>query len=124
MRPLLSKQVEEKTSTALRVDEKIPKQVLKLLEMAAELGYSCVPTKQFEKDKELMLSIVKRLKHRTETNVYQAAAYNLTAFPLQLADSLFPKDSVTKSTSCTKTWSLNSVESVAACLGPVLSHHK
>lgn len=43
-----------------------------MLELAAELGFYCIRTNKFEK--VLMPSILKRLKPKSETNVYQTVA--------------------------------------------------
>lgn len=102
--------------------KKSKEELLLLFKLAAQFGFCCMLVHKFKT--ELMLSIVKRLKPRTESNVYQASAYNIIAFPLPLAENLFPEEFLTHNSLGSKTWTLPTVESVQRSLDPVLALHK
>lgn len=92
-----------------------------LLSLAAELGYICVPTQQLVK--ELVLQVLKRMKHRTEANPYQSAAFHLPTFPLAAAKTILPEAFLQTSTPTSKTWVLNTPAQVASVFGPLMAAH-
>lgn len=61
-------------------------------------------TVKFQRELMLSMSIVKRMKPRNDSNVYQSSAYNLSAFPLILAENLFSEDVVTQKSPTSKTY--------------------
>lgn len=86
-----------------------------------ELGFCCVPTQHLVK--ELVLQMLKRMKHRTEANPYQSVAFHLKTFPLSVAKTIFPEEQLESSTPTSKTWVLDSATKVAMVLGPLMSAH-
>lgn len=80
-----------------------------------------VPTQHLVK--ELVLQMLKRMKHRTEANPYQSVAFHLKTFPLSVAKTIFPEEQLESSTPTSKTWVLDSATKVAMVLGPLMSAH-
>lgn len=95
------------------------KQELQLLETAAELGYCCLRIEKVVR--ELGLAMVRRMKPRTSTNVYQSATFSLIAFPLAIAEKLFPSSLSTSTRPTCKTWSMSTMSAVAQVLAPVFA---
>lgn len=97
------------------------KQELQLLELAAKLGYCCLPKHKLVK--ELVRAIVRRLKPRTTTNVYQCVSFTLAGFPLTIAKDLFPDAFLTKNAPSMRTWCMSSLSAVIQVFAPILSEH-
>lgn len=92
---------------------------LQLFATAAELGFCCIETSKLVK--EFVRAIVRRMQPRTARNVYQSVTFTLMAFPLAVAEKLFPESLITRSSHSIKTWTMSSLSAVVEVLAPVMA---
>ena len=89
-----------------------------LMEEALRLGYALTSVAKLRR--EIGQGIARRMVNRMGDFVYQSVAFSLVNFPLSVLENIFPADLMTTNETDLKTWSLTSVDWVAAVLGPLM----
>lgn len=123
-RRVLRPAAQEHASTSplpMRLTPGMSKREERLIALACELGYCCIPTHQLVK--ELSLQILKRMRHRTEANPYQSVDFHLPTFPLIVAKTILPEELLREQSTTSRTWALDTPAQGASVFAPLMSTH-
>ena len=110
------------TSTPMKVTVVVPKidpRIATLYALAESLGYDLTPTSNNRR--EIALSLLNRMRPRSSTHVYQAAAYSLFNIPRECMQKILPGDLVTTETTAVMTWRMETMQDLSRSLEPLLN---